>query len=106
MHKHRKFNLTALALVFMLGLANAAQAHTLFMSVLDNDDGTVTIEGMYSTGAVASATKVRLEDGKGNVLWQGITDESGEFTFEKPKTAYCIILDGGPGHVATEDGPR
>ncbi len=106
MKLHRQLTLTALILVFMLGLATAAHAHTLFMSVLDNDDGTVTIEGMYSTGAVAGATKVRLEDSKGNILLQGVTDESGEFTFEKPKTAYCIILDGGPGHVATEDGPR
>lgn len=106
MQTHRKLNLTALAMVFMLGLATAAHAHTLFMSVLDNDDGTVTIEGMYSTGVVASATKVRLEDNQGNVLLQGITDESGEFTFDKPKTAYCIILDGGPGHMATEDGPK
>jgi len=96
----------ALLVALLLMIAAPAQAHTLFMTVTDNDDGTVSVEGMYSTGAVAAATPLRLVDSKGKVLFKGLTDDAGELTFDKPKTGYRIILDGGPGHRVEEDGPR
>lgn len=95
--------ISALLLVLLCG---TAMAHTLFMSVIDNEDGTVTVEGMYSTGATASGTEVRLEGADGKVLFQGKTDEDGELEFDKPDHPYTIILDGGPGHVAVEEGPQ
>lgn len=87
-------------------LCGTASAHTLFMNVMDNEDGTVTVEGMYSTGAVASKTEVRLEGADGKIVFQGKTDEDGELQFDKPDHPYTIVLDGGPGHVAVEEGPR
>lgn len=98
---------TALAtLLVLVFCASAAFAHTLFMSVIDNEDGTITVEGMYSTGAKASDTDVRLEGPNGKVLFQGRTDEFGELEITKPKTPYTIILDAGPGHMASEEGPQ
>ncbi|ADK86183.1 conserved hypothetical protein [Desulfarculus baarsii DSM 2075] len=94
------------AALIVLCLAGAAQAHTLFMTVIDNGDGTVSAQGMYSTGVTAPATEVRLEDDQGRVLFKGRTDDEGEITFDKPKGPYRIVMDGGPGHVATADGPR
>ena len=93
----------ALALI----LNSQALAHTLFMTVDDNEDGTVTVTGMFSTGAVAARVEVRLEDEKGKALWKGKTDDSGECTFKKPGTPYTIIMDfgPGPGHQAKEKGP-
>ena len=99
-----KIALASALLVFCL--AGAASAHTLFMTVIDNDNGTITIEGMYSTGGIAAATPVRLEDPKGKILFKGLTDEEGCLTIEKPNGSYQVILDGGPGHVASEEGPR
>jgi hypothetical protein len=82
-------------------------AHTLYMTVEDNEDGTVTVQGMFSTGAIAVGVEVRLEDEKGKVLWKGKTDDDGECTFKKPDMPYTIIVDfgPGPGHQAREEGP-
>lgn len=104
MKKHLR--IPVLGLLLPLLLASTAWAHTLFMTVTDNDDGTVTIQGMYSTGGIAAATPVRLVDPQDKILYKGLTDDSGELTFGKPDTAYRIILDAGPGHTAEQDGPR
>ena len=94
---------------FMLVLALHSQviAHTLYMTVEDNEDGTVTVQGMFSTGAIAVLVEVRLEDKKGGTLWKGRTDDDGECTFKKPGVPYTIIMDfgPGPGHQAREEGP-
>ena len=94
-------------LVLALILNSQAFAHTLFMTVEDNEDGTVTVQGMFSTGAIAARVEVRLEDEKGRVLWKGKTDEYGECMFRKPGVPYTIIMDfgPGPGHQAREEGP-
>ena len=94
---------------FILGLFlhSDALAHTLYMTVEDNDNGTVTVQGMFSTGAIAASVEVRLEDKKGKLFWKGKTDEYGECTFRKPNVPYTIIMDfgPGPGHQAREEGP-
>ena len=94
-------------LVLALILNSQAFAHTLFMTVEDNEDGTVTVQGMFSTGAIGTGIEVRLEDEKGRVLWKGKTDDDGECTFEKPGVPYTIVMDfgPGPGHQAREKGP-
>jgi len=58
-------------LVLALILNSQAFAHTLFMTVENNEDGTVTIQGMFSTGATGAGIEVRLEDEKGKVFWKG-----------------------------------
>lgn len=90
----------------VLALVTSAFAHTLFMSVTDNEDGTISVNGMYSTGAEASHTDLRLVDGNGKVLFSGKTDEFGEAEITKPDVPYIIILDGGTGHVAEQEGPQ
>ncbi len=94
-------------LTLALILNSQAFAHTLFMTVEDNEDGTVTVHGMFSTGAVGAWIEVRLENEKGKVLWKGKTDNDGECTFKKPGALYTIIMDfgPGPGHQAREEGP-
>lgn len=94
------------AVLAILLLAGTASAHTLYMTVTDNEDGTITVEGMYSTGAVASHTEIRLENPDGQVLFTGKTDEDGALDITKPKGVYTVIMDAGPGHMATEEGPR
>ena len=94
-------------MLLALILNSHAWAHTLFMTVEDNEDGTVTVQGMFSTGTIAASVEVRLEDEKGKVLWKGKTDDDGECTFKKPNVPYTIIMDfgPGPGHQAREEGP-
>lgn len=104
--KTKRLFVLSLGLVLLTLLVSTAWAHTLFMTVTDNDDGSVTIEGMYSTGGVAAVTPVRLMGPRDKILLKGLTDDGGEFTFKKPDTPYRIILDAGPGHTAEENGPR
>ena len=94
-------------LILVLALSSQAFAHTLFMTVDDNEDGTVTVQGMFSTGATGAGIEVRLENKKDKVLWKGETDADGECTFKKPGVPYTIIMDfgPGPGHQAREEGP-
>ena len=94
-------------LILALVLNSQALAHTLYMTVEDNEDGTVTVQGMFSTGATGAGIEVRLEDEKGKVLLKGKTDDDGECTFKKPGVPYTIIMDfgPGPGHQAREEGP-
>ena len=96
-----------MVLTLTLILNSQAFAHTLYMTVEDNEDETVTVQGMFSTGAIAAKVEVRLEDEKGKVLWKGKTDDYGECTFKKPGVPYTIIMDfgPGPGHQAREEGP-
>ena len=95
-------------LVLMLILNTLAFAHILYMTVEDNEDGIVTVRGMFSTGAIAARVEVRLEDEKGKILWKGKTDDYGECTFKKPGVPYTIIMDfgPGPGHQAREKRPN
>jgi len=93
------------SVLLTLLLYTAAWAHTLFMSVQDNDDGTVLVQGMYSTGALAARTPVRLVGGDGKTLREAVTDDAGECVLEKPAESYTIILDGGEGHRVEQPGP-
>ena len=94
-------------LVLAFTLHSMAFAHTLFMTVEDNEDGTVAVRGIFSTGVASAWAEVRLEDEKSKVLWRGKTDDEGECIFKKPNVPYTIIMDAGPGpgHQAREEGP-
>ena len=92
-------------LLFLVLFASSALAHTLIVFADDNEDGTVTIEAVYSTQEIPVFAEVRLEDDKGKVLWKGKIDEDGLCTFKKPDVPYTIIVDAGPGHKAEVEGP-
>lgn len=93
--------------IIFLMVSSIAYAHTLYMSVDDNEDGTVLVTGMFSTGATAAGLEFRLEDKNEKVILKGKMDEYGEFTFKKPDVnPYFIIVDGGPGHKVKEEGPE
>ena len=103
----RIFTSLLACLTLALILNSQAFAHTLYMTVEDNENGTVTVQGMFSTGATGAGIEVRLENKKDKVLWKGETDADGECTFKKPGVFYSIIMDfgPGPGHQAREKGP-
>ncbi len=92
-------------MIWMACSSVSVYAHTLFMAANQNDNGTITIECMFSTGGVAAGFEVRLEDDDGRVLWRGKTNAVGKATFERPEVPYSIIVDEGPnGHKVVEDG--
>ena len=80
-------------------------AHTLYMNLLDNEDGTVTVEAMFSTGATGAGLPLYLEGAGGKIIRELKIDENGEATFEIPNQPYTVFLDGGPGHTVRKPGP-
>jgi len=80
-------------------------AHTLIMNMMDNEDDTITIEGMFSTGESAVDAMIRIEAlNSGEVLFQKRLPDDGELTLDIPKEPYQVVLDGGPGHIIVKEG--
>lgn len=93
------------ALVVLVLVTGPAFGHTLFMNLTDNRDGTVSVEGMFSTGATAANLPLYLLDENEKQILKIKLDENGEAEFSIPDQPYTVFLDGGPGHTIREDGP-
>lgn len=101
----RHFFVSLAIFLTCLAAVPGAQAHTLYMNLVDNDDGTVTVEAMFSTGSSGAGLPVYLEDSAQKVIRQFTLDENGEITFDIPDRPYTVFLDGGPGHTVRKEGP-
>jgi hypothetical protein len=87
-------------------ISSISYAHTLFMSVENNDDGTAVVTGIFSDGSTSAGLEFRLEDSNGKILLKDKMDQFGEYTFKIPEMPYFVIIDGGPGHNVNEKGPN
>lgn len=76
------------------------------MLIENNEDGTLTVEGGFSTGAGAAGinfyVKSKLER---KILKHLKFPESSVIEIEIPKEPYYLVFDGGPGHKVVKDGP-
>lgn len=113
--------LVSLCLWLAVGLfmTSQAKAHTPLLSVEDNEDGTIWLEGGFSDGSSGAGVKILVVEDKayqgpkaGKKLYKGKLilketkmDKNGELTLDKPEGPYLIILDAGPGHVVEKKGP-
>jgi len=92
-------------LIILSLLYTVTYAHTLLMNVFDNEDNTITIEGMYSSGKKTIGAMIKIESlVSGKVLFKQRLPEQSEITLDIPKEPYQIVLDGGPGHVIVKKG--
>ncbi|MCK4244189.1 MAG: hypothetical protein KAX20_01040 [Candidatus Omnitrophica bacterium] len=104
----------------MLGffLSSEVSSHTPLLSVEDNEDGTIWLEGGFSDGSSGAGVKILIVEDKPykgskkvdlykgkRVLKKTKMDKNGELTIDKPKGPYLVILDAGPGHVVEKKGP-
>jgi hypothetical protein len=95
-----------LLLLILFIAAAAAFAHTPLLMIADNGDGTLTVEGAFSTGAGAAGidfyVKNKLE---GKILLHQKFPESSTIEIEIPPEPYYLVFDGGPGHKIVKEGP-
>lgn len=79
-------------------------AHSLVLSLYDNNDGTISVVGEFNTGESAAGALVKLEAiHSGEILFQQrLTDD--EMVITIPKIPYKVILDGGEGHTQEKMG--
>ncbi|RBQ32075.1 hypothetical protein CRU92_04715 [Arcobacter sp. FW59] len=78
-------------------LPNVALAHSPFF-MCEYDDGKIHCEGGYSDGSSASGVKIKLLSDDGKVLEEKKLDKLSSVTFDKPKSDFYILFDGGIGH--------
>ncbi len=80
-------------------------AHTLILNLYDNEDNTILVEGVFSTGESATGAQIRLESlVTGKVLYKKRLPSESELTIEIPKEPYTVILNGGPRHQVEKEG--
>jgi len=79
--------------------------HSMVFNAIDNEDGTMEVEGMFSTGASTEGAKLKIVSLASNeVLFEQRMPASGTITLKIPQEAYKLILDSGPGHVMEKIG--
>lgn len=97
----KKLYLITLILLF----SSTAYAHKLVLGVIDNEDNTITVTGVFDTGAPATGAWVILKSEiSGEIIFKKRLPDESEITTKIPDEPYEIILDGGPGHKHTMDG--
>jgi hypothetical protein len=116
----RRLVILSVVLVVGLLLVVPAGAHTPLLSVEDNEDGTIYLEGGFSDGSSGAGVTILLVENEPHegelpeskelyneklVLLRTKLDEYGELTLDKPEVPYFIVFDAGPGHVVEKEGP-
>lgn len=80
-------------------------AHTLVFNAIDNEDGTMEVVGMFSTGRSTEGAKLKIISlATTKILYENRIPAQGSLTMKIPKEAYKLILDSGPGHVLEKVG--
>ncbi len=91
--------------VFILSMQNLVFAHSVVLSMADNNDGTMEIFGGFSTGQSAAGAKIIIKSKvSSKVLYENRVPNSGIITIKIPTEPYSVILDSGPGHVLEKSG--
>ena len=82
-------------------------AHSPLLTVEDNGDGTIYVQGGFSNGASAAGVKLYLTDkASGQKIWEGEFPDVGELNLPIPNVPYTVTFDAGPGHIIVKDGPE
>ena len=80
-------------------------AHSLNLSVINNNNDSITIIGKLDTGARAVGAMVRLvSEISGKKLFEKRLPQEGELTVAIPKEPYQIMLNVGPEHITLKKG--
>ncbi len=89
--------------IFFLA-ASAAYAHTPLMICFDNGDNTITCQGGFSDGSSAAGVLMQIQTPSGRIILSGRMDSTAEFTFQKPRGDFMVVLDAGPEHQVRVPG--
>ena len=72
-------------------------AHSPLLTVEDNGDGTIYVQGGFSNGASAAGVKLYLTDkASGQKIWEGEFPDVGELNLPIPNVPYTVTFDAGP----------
>ena len=90
-------------MLLIVGIVLPAYAHNPICDCYDNGDNTITCEGGFTDGGSAAGVPMRIIDGTGKVLIQGLMTDQSDFTFTKPEVNFHVEFEGGVGHIIQID---
>lgn len=90
----------AASLGLLIGAALPAYAHAPLLDCY-LEDGSVKCEAGFSDGTSAAGKKIHVLDASHKVLFEGVLDEQGVYTFKPPTGDYQVTFEGGDNHQAT-----
>ncbi len=80
-------------------------SHSLVFDAIDNEDGTMEIMGMFSTGVSAEGATLKVISLATNkIIYEKRIPASGSLMVNIPKEPYKLLLDSGPGHRIEKNG--
>lgn len=94
----KRINPLLICIIAFLLFSGTALAHkvNIFAYV---EEGKIYTESYFPDGAPVENGKIRVYDGQGNLLLEGITDKMGLFNFVVPKVAdLTIVIEASMGH--------
>ena len=94
----KRINPLLLCIIAFLLFSGTALAHkvNIFAYV---EEGKIYTESYFPDGTPVENGKIRVYDGQGNLLLEGITDKMGLFNFVVPKVAdLTIVIEASMGH--------
>ena len=94
----------AFLLLPLAAVVQLTYAHTPICDCYDNGDNTITCEGGFSDGGTAVGVSMRVYDGAGKILIEGVMTDQSDFTFTRPDGNFHVEFEGGVGHVIQIDG--
>ena len=94
----------AYSLLLSTSMLQLVYAHTPICDCYDNGDDTITCEGGFSDGATAAGVAMRILNGSGKILIEGVMSNQSDFTFAKPEGNFHVEFEGGDGHIVQIDG--
>ncbi|QKF82594.1 hypothetical protein [Halarcobacter ebronensis] len=95
------FKIVGVLLLLKLSLFS----HTILLSTIDNEDGTMEVMGAYSTGVTAQGAILKIQSlVNKKYLYEKQLPESGSLIIKIPEEPYKILLEAGKGHVVEKIG--
>lgn len=100
-----KYYRPIICLLLTLFFSNSGFAHTPLLMIEDNNDGTLRIEGGFSTGQGASGSDLYIKNRlEGKTLQHLKFPDSSEVEITIPNEPYYLVMDAGPGHKVVKPG--
>ncbi|AXX91399.1 hypothetical protein CPU12_03055 [Malaciobacter molluscorum LMG 25693] len=92
-------------IVIILLIPYFLYAHELEMNIVNNNDNTLTISGMFNTGETAAGALLKLEaKNTKEILFQKRLPSSNSLRVTIPTIEYMIILNGGDDDIVKKEG--
>lgn len=106
-----------LMLIIALFMSAVTFGHAPLISIDDNNDGTIYIEGGFSNGASAEGVEIVIVKNKPyngpedtfkgkEIIFKGKLNSENALTIPKPVTnKYEVYFNAGEGHIIGKEGP-